>query len=83
MREERIALKNSIYMALIRRHIIYFFTVKIDITRIGIFETADNAKCCGFSASGRAEQSDEFTVMDVEIDAAQNCLTVKRFADYR
>ena len=59
----------------------YPLALKENIAIIGSDESSDNTERSGFSATGRSEKGYKFLVMNVQIDAAEDLLTVERFTD--
>ena len=51
--------------------------MEADRTGVGLQKSGDQAQGGGFAAAGRAQQRDEFFVVDVQIQAVQNALAVK------
>ena len=63
------------------RQVIDAFAVKKDIAAVRCHEAADNPQRCRLAAARRAEQRDELSVRDAEIDVIQHLFTVKRNHD--
>ena len=51
MRKERVFLKYGIYMALVRRDVVYALAHEDDIAVVGVFKAAYYPQRCGFSAA--------------------------------
>ena len=77
MGKQRVSLKHRIDLPFIGRHIIDYLPVKGDRSGCGRQETADNPKCCGFAAAGRAQQREEFVIVNVKIDTVKYPLPVE------
>ena len=64
-----------------RRDVLRGDTVADDIAAVGRFEPRDDAEQSRFAAAGRAEQGDEFAVIDVERDAVEDARARVGFID--
>ena len=81
MREQSVALENSVDIALVGRHIIDVFTHENNITAVRSLKAADKAQRCGLAAAGRAKQSYKLIIINVQIDVIQNNSLVIAFSD--
>ena len=63
-------------------YIVHELAINFELTGGNVFQTCDHTKSCGFSASGRAYEDDEFLVFDLHVEVL-NCLESVRiyFAD--
>ena len=77
VRKKRIALENRIDLSFIGGHIIDPLTVEKHIAVGGRQKAADDAQGGGLAAAGGAEQGQKFVIVDIEVDAVQDALTVK------
>ena len=75
--EERIFLKHRVYPAFVRRDIINPHTVEEHVAARRLEETADDAQRGSFAAARGAEQCEEFTVVEVDVDRIEDGLAVK------
>ena len=81
VREKGITLKHRVDMTLVGRKIVDQLPVEENVSGRGLCKSADDAKSCCFTATGRPEKSDEFLIVDVEIDAFENLLVIKDHND--
>ena len=79
MWEQRIFLENRINGALVRRGILYAFSVKENVSRISSFKAADDTESSGLTATGWTEQGNELLVVYLQIDMIENQLSIIRF----
>ena len=77
MREQRIFLKDSVDVSLVRRQAVDPVAVKNHVAAFGLDKTADNAQRSGFSAAARAENRHEFLFMNIKVDVVENYLSVE------
>ena len=68
MREQRVSLKNGVYLAFVRRDIIDPHSVEKHVSRRGCNEAADYSQRGCFAAAGRPQQCEEFLVVDIEVN---------------
>ena len=66
VREQRVVLKHSVYISLIRRQPGGFVAVNPDGTCARLFKTGDQAQTGGFAGTGRAQHGKELAVLDVD-----------------
>ena len=78
MREERILLEYRINVSFVCGHVADFNAVKIELTLVSIFKTADDAERSGLTATRRTEKSDKLLISDVEIHRIDNLFAVIR-----
>src|SRR5690606_7331288 len=76
---ERIVLEDHGDVALLRRDVVHDATADGDLPTRNAFKARDHPKQCGLAATGRADQGDEFTVVDVNADAVQDLDCTERF----
>ena len=81
MGEQGIPLKYCVYMSVAGRNIIYSLAVKINVTGIGRFKTAEYTQCGRLTAAGRPQQSNKFFVVNIEINVVKNSFSIKRLTD--
>ena len=81
MREQGVALENGVYIALIRRQLVYILAHEDDVALVGGGEAADETERSGLAAAGRAKQREKFVVVDIKIDMIQHDLAVKGLCD--
>ena len=77
MREQRIFLKDSVDVSLVRRQAVDPVAVKNHVAAFGINKASDNAKRCGFAAAARTENRHEFLFMNIKVDVVENYLSVE------
>ena len=71
MRKQCVALKDRVDISLVGRNIVDARTIKKNVTRGGLRKTADDSQRCGFSTTGRAQKSNEFLILNVQIQMIQ------------
>ena len=81
MREERVALKHSVDVAVIRRERINPLPGHPYFAAIGALESGDQAKQRGFSGAALAENRQEFTGSHLKRDPAQHGAIAESFGD--
>ncbi len=81
MAEEGVMLEDETDAAGGRRDVPCGHAVADDVSAVGCFESGDDAKERRFAAAGRAEQGDEFAVIDVERDAVEDARARVGFMD--
>ena len=81
MSEQGVMLEDESDAAGGRRDVLRGDAVADDIALIGRFKPRDDAEQRRFAATGRAEQSDEFAVIDVERDAVEDTRARVGFID--
>src|SRR5690606_5960167 len=81
MRVERIGLEHHGQPALCRRHIVHPLAVDLDVAAGDLFQAGDHPQQCRFSAAGGADENDEFSIADVEIDIVQHVDDAEGFSD--
>jgi hypothetical protein len=67
VRKERVLLKDSIDIALVRRGMRNVFTLEEDMTCGGLFKPSDHFECGGLTASRRSQHGEEFTTTYREV----------------
>ena len=77
MREQGVALEDGIDLPSVSGNIVDPLTVKQHIAVRGSQETADDSQCGTLTAAGGSQKRKKFVVVDVEVDAIQDALTVK------
>ena len=77
MREQGIALKHGVDLAFVGRYVIEYRSVKGHRAGGGGQKPADDPQRGGFAAAGRAEQCEEFMIIDIKIDVVENTLPVE------
>eukprot|EP01042_Synura_sphagnicola_P033671 gene33670-43222_t len=74
VRVQRVALEHHGDAALGRRQVIDYFAADGQLAAADVFQTAQHAQQRRFATAGRADQDAEFTVVDVQIEAAEDIL---------
>ena len=69
MRVERIVLEHHRDVAVLGRHVVDDVAADRDLAVRDVLEAGDHAQRRGLAAARRADQNDEFMVLDIEIDA--------------
>ena len=64
-----------------RRQIVDFLPIKKDLAGIRCDEASNCPQHGGLPAPGRAQQRDKFSIPDVEIEAFEHLLSIKRDSD--
>ena len=64
MGKQRILLKHRIYVALIWWHVVYNYSVKVNVSLIRRLKSADNSQSCRFSASRRTNENNKFLILN-------------------
>jgi hypothetical protein len=67
MGKQGVALKDGINVAMFRRNVGDIPIVEFDMAHINAFQPGNQAKHSGFAAAGRAEQGEEFAVIDGQV----------------
>ena len=70
VREQRMALEHHAEAAVARLEIVDHAPIDADFARARILEAGDHAQRGGLAAAGRADEHDEFAVLDGEADVA-------------
>ena len=65
---ERVVLEDHGDVAVLRGDVVHELAVDIKFTLGDLFQTGDHAERRGFAAAGRADEDDEFLVLDVEVE---------------
>jgi uncharacterized DUF497 family protein len=68
MRKQRILLKHRVDLAKVRRRVSDVYAVHLDSAFVRHDEPRNQAEHGRFAAAGRAEEGEEFTVLNIEID---------------
>ena len=71
MREQRIALEDRVDVSFVRRNVIDAFSIKKNVTRRGLRKTADDSQRGSLTTTGRAQESNELLVLNVQIQMIQ------------
>ena len=69
-------MEYSIDLPLESRDLAYFNSVKIELSLVSGFKSADDTKGGSFTASRRAEKRNEFSVSYVKINGVNNLFSV-------
>ena len=77
MREQGIALKDRVDLALVGRHLIDAFAVEQNIAGCRRQKASDDTKRGGLAAAAGAQQGEKLPVIDVKIDRIEDSLAVK------
>ena len=65
---ERVVLEDHGDVAVLRGHVVHELAVDVQLALGDLLQTGDHAERCGFAAAGRADEDDEFLVLDVEVE---------------
>jgi len=68
VREQRVVLEHSVYVALGRRNARDIETGELDVTFVGLLEACDHPKRRCLAGTGGAEQREELAFGDVEVE---------------
>ena len=60
-------LKNHLYPALAYRNRVHWRAIDKDRPAVRLFESCDQAKCCGFTATALADDDEKLSTVDIEI----------------
>ncbi len=77
VREQRVFLEHRVDRPFVRRQARDVPARKKDIARSRLHEPSDDAERGGLAAAGRAEEGDELFVVDIEVEAVQNAVSVE------
>ncbi len=72
MRVDRIVLEDHGDVALFGLHVVDHIAADADVACGNFLQTCDHAQGGGLAAAGRANQNNELTGLDVQIDAMQD-----------
>ena len=75
--EQGITLENGVYLALIGRQVVDSCAIKKNVTFGGLDKTADDPEGGGFTTAGRPKKSNEFLIVDIQVDVVQDSFAVK------
>lgn len=81
VREEGIALKDGIDVAIFGRNLGNVLILKMDVAIIDAFQPGDKAQYGCFAAAGGAKQRQKLTVIDGESEVRNNVFTIKTFTN--
>ena len=81
MREQGVALEDGVHLPLVRGQAGDVFPIKKDLAGIWSDEAPDGAQDRGLAAAGGAQQGDEFSVPNVQVEALEHLLPVVRNSD--
>ena len=81
MRKQGIALEDRVDLTTVGGQLVDALAVKINVTRVGAFKAADDAKRRCLAATRWTQKSDEFLVVNVKVDAAKHLLAIEGFFD--
>ena len=81
MRKKRVTLKYGMHGTFFRWQIDNILPIEKNHSSVRLLKTGDESQYCGFSASRWSEQGNEFSGMQVQLEIADNELSVKGFAD--
>src|SRR5690554_2216708 len=81
MGKERIVLEHRVNGALFGRNVGQGAAVQQDLAAIRIFETGNQAQDSGFAATGRPQQRQELTVVNVQADMVESRPGPEAFLD--
>ena len=79
MRKQRIFLKYSVDMTLIRRQIRNILTFKNNLSLIRCRKTTNDTQCGSLATAGRTQQGHKFISSYVNAQIIQNLFPIKRF----
>ena len=65
---ERVVLEDHGDVAVLRGDVVHELAVDVQLALGDLLQTGDHAERCGFAAAGRADEDDEFLVLDVEVE---------------
>ena len=71
LREQRIGLEHHVERTLVRQQIVQRLAVEHDAAAAGLFEPAQAAQQRGFAAARAAEQREDLTLADIQIDVVE------------
>src|SRR4051794_7227746 len=69
VREQRVVLEDGVDLAVIRRNPGHVASGELDPAHVGLLEARDHAKCRRLARARGAQQSEELTSADLEVDA--------------
>lgn len=81
MREQGIALKDGIDVAIFGWNLGYVLVLKMDMAVIDAFQPGDKAQDGGFAAAGGAEQREKLTVIDGQIKVGNDIFAIETFTN--
>ena len=77
MRKKGIALEHGVHRALVRRDIRDVLAVDADLALVCLSETGQQTEHCGLSAARRAEDGDEFALLDIDAYIVKDALVAE------
>jgi hypothetical protein len=83
VREQGIALKDGIDVAVFRRNMGDIVVLEMDPAAIDVFQPGDKAQNGCFTAARGAKQREKLTVVDGQIEIGNDRFTIKAFANSR
>ncbi len=81
VREQGIALKDGIDVAIFGWNLGYVLVLKMDMAVIDAFQPGDKAQDGGFAAAGGAEQREKLTVIDGQIKVGNDIFAIETFTN--
>ena len=81
MRIERVGLEHHGDVAILRMQLVDPVAVDADLATGDLLQPCDHPQQRGLPAAGRADEHDEFAVLDVEVDAMQHLHVAVGFLD--
>ena len=79
MRKQSVSLKNGVYVAFIRRQVVYSCAHKAYVALVGFNKAADYTKRSRFAAARGTQQGDKFLVVNVKGKIFEYGFAVKAF----
>ena len=81
VREERVGLEHHRDAPLFGRQVVDAAPADLQRTRGDLFQPGDQAQQRRFAAAGRADENDEFAVLDADVDALDDLVLPEALAD--
>ena len=81
MREKRVALENRVYGAFVRRDGVHLLSAYLYRTFVRSHESSKDSQKSGLATTGRTENGDEFTFLNMQIDIIQNLFVSEPLRD--